>query len=118
MLAAAGLIACSSIGDAWLDLSDGTAAAWRKVVGTEPNPLLQSREGRMEIVSRCQTHAQARWPTARTVNFAEGRLTNVDADGDAKYLGAIEVISQGGLAQRFRFVCQVQPDGAVDLRFL
>jgi hypothetical protein len=84
----------------------------------EQNPLLQSLEGRNEIVTRCQNTAAERWPGAQYVSFAQGRLTSTGTDGNAEYLGAMEVTSTASISQRFRFVCQIQPDGSLDLRFL
>jgi hypothetical protein len=87
-------------------------------VKPEANPLLQSQEGRNEIVARCQNTAAERWPGAQYVSFAQGRLTSTGTDGNAEYLGAMEVTSQASISQRFRFVCQIQPDGSLDIRFL
>jgi hypothetical protein len=87
-------------------------------VKPEPNPLLQSAQGRMDLVQRCNAEAQARMPMARAWVFAAGRVTNVDTSGAAEYLGAVEVTSQANISQRFRYICHVQPDGRLDLQFL
>ena len=118
LLAAFALAGCTTLSNGWRDFSDTVSNGWQSVTGTEPNPLLQTQEGRLEIMQRCHTRAQARFPAARSVTFAQGHLTNTGTDGDAEYLGAIEVTSPAGQAQRFRFVCRIQPDGALDLRYI
>ncbi|MBI1779208.1 MAG: hypothetical protein HYR63_28065 [Proteobacteria bacterium] len=117
-LLSAPLMACESARDAWRSVSSTAEETWGSLAGTEPNLLLQSREGRVEIASRCQSKAQIRWPNAQSVRFADGHITNSGTDGDAEYLGAVEVVTPAGGLQRFRFVCTVQPDGVVGLRFL
>ncbi len=98
-LAAAGLAACDT---------------WHEATGDKPNPFLQSAEGRAQIIQRCNAKAAERWPDAGQIIFARGQLASDSAD----YVGAVEVVSQAGISQRFRFACQVQPDGAVSLQFL
>jgi hypothetical protein len=94
-------------------------SSWNSVTGTaEPNPVLQTSQGRMDLVQRCNAEAQARLPMAQSYLFAAGHVTNIDNNGAAEYLGAVEVTSQANISQRFRFVCHVQPNGALDLQYL
>ena len=110
-----GLLALTALG---LALGAAGCESMHSAVSAEPNPLLQSAQGRMDLVQRCNAEAQARMPMARSYLFAAGRVTNIDTSGAAEYLGAVEVTSQANISQRFRYVCHVQPDGRLDLQFL
>jgi hypothetical protein len=101
-----------------LALAIGGCERMNTAVSGEPNPLLQSAQGRMDLVQRCNAEAQARMPMALSYHFAAGRVTNIDTNGAAEYWGAVEVTSQVNIQQRFRYVCHVQPDGKLDLQFL
>jgi len=88
----------------------------RSAVGSGANPLLQSREGRREVVSLCHEAVQDRVANVDNLRFAIGQITNTDDFGDARYHGAVEGVS-GGSARRFSFICTVQPAGVVDVVF-
>ncbi|MBM3533312.1 MAG: hypothetical protein FJX60_09795 [Alphaproteobacteria bacterium] len=86
------------------------------MAGIAPNPLLQSREGRREIVSLCHEAVQERVANVDNLRFAIGNIANTDDFGDARYHGAVEGMS-GGHPRRLAFICNVQPSGAVDVVF-
>ena len=109
------LAACASAG---LMLPTAGCETIHSTVSAEPNPLLQSAQGRMDLVQRCNAEAQARMPMAQSYVFAAGRVTNIDVSGAAEYLGGVEVTSQANISQRFRYICHVQPDGTLSLQFL
>jgi len=88
----------------------------RSMVGSATNPLLQTREGRREIVSLCHEAVQDRVANADSLRFAVGQIINTDDFGDAHYHGAVEGMSAGN-ARRFAFICTVQPSGAVEVVF-
>jgi hypothetical protein len=93
-LLALGLAACSYIS------SSGT-------------PLLQSREGRREVVSFCHEAVQDRFGNTDSLRFANGVFPVLD---DPTYWGAVEAHA-GGDVRRFSFICYVHPSGAVELTF-
>ena len=99
--AALGLIACQDV---------------RSTVGSNPNPLLQSREGRREVISLCHDAVQERVANVDSLRFAAGQIINTDDYGDARYHGAVEGIA-AGYPRRYSFICTVQPSGALDIVF-
>lgn len=96
-----GLVACQDV---------------RSMVGSNPNPLLQTREGRREIVSLCHDAVQERVANVDSLRFAVGNIINTDDFGDAHYHGAVEGMT-AGYARRYVFICTVQPSGALDVLF-
>jgi hypothetical protein len=100
-VAALGLVACQDV---------------RSMVGSVPNPLLQTREGRREIVSLCHDAVRERMANADSLRFAAGQIINTDDFGDAHYHGAVEGLT-GGQIRRHSFICTVQPAGAIDVLF-
>jgi hypothetical protein len=100
-VAAFGLVACQDA---------------RSMVGSNANPLLQTREGRREIVSLCHEAVVERTGNYDNHRFAVGNIINTDDSGDAIYHGAVEGLS-GGHARRFAFICTVQPSGAIHVLF-
>jgi hypothetical protein len=82
-----------------------------------PNPLLQSREGRREIVNLCHDAVKDRVADGHTGRFARGQITNSDDYGEARYMGALEVVSAAGVPRRFPFLCVVQPSGEMEVMF-
>lgn len=86
----------------------------RPMIGAA-NPLLQTAEGRREIVSLCHEAVQERI-SADSVRFAQGMIVNTDDYGDARYHGAVEGNAAGYL-RRYSFICTVQASGTVDLFF-
>jgi hypothetical protein len=77
------------------------------------NSLLQSREGRREVVSLCHEAVQDRLSNTDGLRFASGVFPSLD---DPIYYGAVEALAGGDL-RRFSFICHVQPSGAVELVF-
>lgn len=88
----------------------------RTSVGYQNNPLLQTREGRREVVSLCHDAVTERVANVDSLRFAQGQIVNEDDYGEARYHGAVEGVS-GGYARRYSFICTVQPAGAVDVIF-
>jgi hypothetical protein len=88
----------------------------RSSVGYGANPLLQTREGRREIVSLCHDAVQDRVANVDSLRFAVGQIANTDDFGDARYHGAVEGVT-AGYPRRFSFICTVQPSGVVDVVF-
>ncbi|MSP48813.1 MAG: hypothetical protein EXQ95_05745 [Alphaproteobacteria bacterium] len=88
----------------------------RSAAGLSPNPLLQTREGRREIVSLCHDAAQERVASVDSLRFAVGQIANTDDYGDARYHGAVEGVT-AGLPRRYAFICTVQPSGALEVVF-
>lgn len=85
-------------------------------VGSKPNPLLQSREGRREIVGICHDAVQERVANVDSLRFAIGQITNTDNYGDARYHGSVEGVAQG-VPRRYSFICTVQPSGEYEVIF-
>lgn len=100
-IAAVGLVACENAASA---------------VGSKPNPLLQTREGRREIVGICHDAVQERVANVDSLRFAVGQIINTDDYGDARYHGAVEGITQG-YTRRYSFICTVQPSGEFEVIF-
>ena len=100
-VAAVGLAACEDL---------------RAAAGTTPHPLLQTREGRREIVSLCHDAVQERIANVDSLRFALGQIANTDDYGDAKYLGAVEGLTAGN-PRRYSFICTVQPSGELNVVF-
>lgn len=98
---ALGLVACDNV---------------NSTVGSRPNPLLQTREGRREIVGICHEAVQERVANVDSLRFAVGQIVNTDDFGDARYHGAVEGVVQG-YPRRYSFICTVQPSGVFDLVF-
>jgi hypothetical protein len=82
-------------------------------IGSAGNPLLQSREGRREVVSLCHEAVQDRLSNTDGLRFASGVFPALD---DPTYWGAVEAHA-GGDVRRFSFICYVQPSGVVELTF-
>jgi hypothetical protein len=80
------------------------------------NPLLQSREGRREVVNLCHDAVQDRIANVDSLRFARGEIVNTDDFGEATYYGAVEGLASGN-ARRYSFMCRVQPSGLVDITF-
>lgn len=104
-VAALGLVACQDF-----------RSDVRTAVGYQANPLLQTREGRREVVSLCHDAVTERVANVDSLRFAQGQIVNADDYGEARYHGAVEGIS-GGHARRYAFICTVQPAGTVDVLF-
>ena len=104
-VAALGLVACQDF-----------RSDVRTTVGYQANPLLQTREGRREVVSLCHDAVTERVANVDSLRFAQGQIVNADDYGEARYHGAVEGIS-GGHARRYSFICTVQPAGTVDVLF-
>ena len=104
-VAAFGLVACQDL------ISDA-----RTAVGYQPNPLLQTREGRREVVSLCHEAVTERVANVDSLRFALGQIVNTDDYGDARYHGAVEGVSAGN-PRRYSFICTVSAAGTVDLVF-
>lgn len=98
---ALGLVACENVNAA---------------VGSKPNPLLQSREGRREVVGICHDAVQERIANLDSLRFAVGEIVNTDDYGEARYHGAVEGVVQG-FPRRYSFICTVQPSGLFDVVF-
>ena len=98
---ALGLVACENV---------------NATVGSKPNSLLQTREGRLEIVGICHDAVQERVANVDSLRFAVGQIVNTDDYGDARYHGAVEGVVQG-YPRRYSFICTVQPSGLFDLTF-
>jgi hypothetical protein len=105
---ALGLVGCQNL--------QSISSEVRSVAGMTPNPLLQTREGRREIVSLCHEAVNERVANVDSLRFAVGQIANTDDYGDARYHGAVEGLS-GGLTRRYSFICTVQPSGALEVVF-
>ena len=80
------------------------------------NPLLQTREGRREVVSLCHDAVQERIANVDSLRFARGEIINSGEFGGATYYGAVEGVASGNV-RRYSFICGVQPSGALELVF-
>ena len=81
--------------------------------GSSGNPMLQSREGRREVVNLCHEAVQDRFGNTDSLRFASGVFPVID---DPTYWGAVEAHSAGDV-RRFQFICYVYPSGSVELTF-
>lgn len=104
-VAAFGLVACQDVRQDVLS-----------TVGYQSNPLLQTREGRREVVSLCHEAVTERVANVDSLRFAQGQIVNNDGYGEARYHGAVEGMS-AGYARRYSFICNVQPSGVVEVLF-
>lgn len=89
---------------------------FRSVTSSAGNPLLQTREGRREIVTLCQDAVRERLAETDTARFARGQIVNEDDYGEARYHGAVESLA-GNASRRMQFICTVQPSGEVEVMF-
>ena len=89
---------------------------FRSVTSSTGNPLLQTREGRREIVTLCQEAVREQVSESDSTRFARGQIVNEDDFGEARYHGAVEGLA-GNASRRMQFIGTVQPTGEVEVMF-